>query len=470
MLDKLKEECGVFGIRTKGNDSAGMTHSALMALQHRGQEGAGIASLEGEHINIYKNRGLVSEVFSPEIIKELGDTEISIGHVRYSTTGSNSRENTQPIVAEYLKGRLAVAHNGNIVNSMEIREELEKEGCSFASTNDSESIAKLIGFEMLKENDELKAIEKAVNRLKGAFSLVIVTSGNRLVAVRDGWGFRPLCLGKGENGIAVASESCAFDSVNYEFIRDIEPGEMVIINEDLSVESKTVLEKDTKGSCIFEYVYFARTDSNIDGLSVYDARINMGRQLAREFKIDADIVCGVPDSGLEAAIGYAKESGIPYEFGFVKNRYIGRSFIFPSQEQREKAVKLKLNPLTSNLKGKRVILIDDSIVRGTTSAKLIKNVRRAGAKEVHMLVSSPMFKHTCYFGTDIDSEENLAANRMTLDEIRQSIGADSLGYISVEGLKKACSGCKRDFCTGCFDGNYPLKIKSYSKSQFEQKK
>lgn len=467
MEEKLREECGVFGIRTKEKDSASMTHSALMALQHRGQEGAGIASLVGEKINLFKNKGLVSEVFSPKDISDLGEAEVSIGHVRYSTTGSNSKANTQPILAEYLRGRVAVAHNGNIVNSMEIRKGLEKEGCIFRSTNDSESIAKLIAFEMLTEKDELKAIEKSVEKLKGAFSLVIMTSQNKLVAIRDGWGFRPLCIGKGENGIAVASESCAFDSINYELIRDIEPGEMVVINEDLSIDSKMILNREKKGSCIFEYVYFARTDSNIDGLNVYDARINMGRELAKEFKIDADVVCGVPDSGIEAAIGYAKESNIPFEFGFVKNRYIGRSFIFPTQEQREKAVKLKLNPLASNLKDKRVILIDDSIVRGTTSAKIIKNVRRAGAKEVHMLVSSPMFRHTCNFGTDIDSEENLIANKMELEEIRKSIGADSLGFISIEGLKNACGKCCRDFCTGCFDGNYPLIIENYSKSQFE---
>lgn len=467
MLEKLKEECGVFGIRTKDNDSATMTHSALMALQHRGQEGAGIASLIGEKINLFKNKGLVNEVFSHKDISDLGNAEVSIGHVRYSTTGSNSKSNTQPILAEYLKGRVAVAHNGNIVNSMEIRKELEAKGCIFRSTNDSESIAKLIAFEMLTEKDEIKSIIKAVSRLKGAFSLVIMTSENKLIAIRDGWGFRPLCIGKGKNGVAISSESCAFDSVNYELIRDVEPGEMVIINEDLSIESKIILEKEKKGSCIFEYVYFARTDSNIDNLNVYDARINMGKELAKEFKIDADVVCGVPDSGIEAAIGYSKESNIPFEFGFVKNRYIGRSFIFPTQEQREKAVKLKLNPLTSNLKDKRVILIDDSIVRGTTSAKIIQNVRQAGAKEVHMLVSSPMFKHTCNFGTDIDNEENLIANKMTLDEIRKSIGADSLGFISIEGLKNACKNSKREFCTGCFDGNYPLIIDNYSKTQFE---
>lgn len=467
-FDKLSEECGIFGIVTSSDEAAGITYNALLALQHRGQEGAGIAIQKDGSILYHKNVGLVSEVFNSEVLSRLPKAHMAIGHVRYSTTGTNSQKNTQPMITEYLKGRIATAHNGNIVNAAEIKEKLVSVGCNFAATNDSEVISSLIGWEALRGESVEDAVADAAKQLRGAFSLVVLSSRNKLIAFRDGAGFRPLCLGKNEHGWAVASESCGLDSAGFTFVRDIKPGEMIIINADGSIQSRMVIEHQKKGLCIFEYVYFARTDSVIDGLSVYNARIAMGRQLAREYPVDADIVCGVPDSGLEAAMGYAQESGLPFQFGFVKNRYIGRSFIFPSQQQRDAAVRLKLNPLAVNLQGKRVVLVDDSIVRGTTSAKIIKSLKQAGASEVHLRISSPPFKHTCHFGTDIDSEENLIANQLDLDAICRQIGADSLGYISIDGLKKACTGCGLSFCTGCFTGEYPVDIGSnHTKAQFE---
>ena len=467
-FDKLSEECGIFGIVTNSEEAAGITYNALLALQHRGQEGAGIAVQKGGSILYHKNVGLVSEVFTSDVLSHLPSAHMAIGHVRYSTTGTNSQKNTQPMITEYLKGRIATAHNGNIVNAAEIKEKLVSVGCNFAATNDSEVISSLIGWEALRGESIEDAVADAAKQLKGAFSLLVLSSKGKLIAFRDGAGFRPLCLGKNDRGWAVASESCGLESAGFTFVRDIKPGEMVIIGGDGSVQSRMVIEGQKKGLCIFEYVYFARTDSVIDNLSVYNARIAMGRQLAKEYPVDADIVCGVPDSGLDAAIGYAQESGLPFQFGFVKNRYIGRSFIFPSQEQRDTAVRLKLNPLGVNLEGKRVVVVDDSIVRGTTCAKTIKSLKQAGAKEVHMRISSPPFRHTCHFGTDIDSEEKLIANKMELDEICRFIGADSLGYISIEGLKKACEGCNLSFCTGCFTGDYPVDIgDSHTKAQFE---
>lgn len=465
-LDKVREECGIFGLKLNTEEAAGITYNALCALQHRGQEGAGIAVLRGGTILYHKNTGLVSEVFNSAVLSRLPLAKVGIGHVRYSTTGTNSKQNTQPMVTEYLTGRLATAHNGNIVNAGEIKEKLISHGCAFSATNDSEVVSSLIAYEALETDTIEDAVAKAASQLKGAFSLIILSSQNKLIAVRDGWGFRPLCLGKNEHGWAVASESCALDSAGFEFVRDVRPGEMVIFG-DGEPESRMILEQQRKGLCIFEYVYFARQDSVIDGLSVYQARFNMGVKLAEEYPVDADVVCGVPDSGLEAAMGYAWKSGLPYVSGFVKNRYIGRSFIFPSQTQRDAAVRLKLNPLKANVEGKRIVLIDDSIVRGTTSAKTIRSLKMAGAKEVHFRISSPPFTHSCHFGTDIDSEENLIANHKTIPEIRDFIGADSLGYISIDGLREACSACSLPFCTGCFSGDYPVQIGRHSKAQFE---
>lgn len=460
--DKLREECAVFGVSLKmnekspGDEAAGITYNGLLAMQHRGQEGAGIAVLHGSSIICNKNTGLVSEVFNRRTMNKLPDSSLAIGHTRYSTTGSNILENVQPFVTEFLTGRIATAHNGNIINSKDLRKTLESFGLDFEATSDSEVISSLVAYKTIISNSIIKGVIDAASAIVGAFSLVILSSDRKLIALRDPSGFRPLCIGKNESGIVIASESCALDSCGFTFIRDIEPGEVVIIEKGEIIHSEIYKRNEGSSLCIFEYVYFARPDSIIDGLSVYEARYNMGRMLAREHPVDADAVCGVPDSGLEAAMGYAAESGLPLVSGFVKNRYIGRSFIFPTQAQRENAVKLKLNPLKINIKGKRIILVDDSIVRGTTSAKIVGNLRQTGASQVHMRISSPPFRHTCHFGTDIDSEENLIANKISIDEIRKKIGADTLGYISLEGLISACKKSRVSFCTGCFNSNYGI--------------
>ncbi len=466
--EKPHEECGVFGVRIRSDEAAGITYNALIALQHRGQEGAGIAVLRSGSILYHKDVGLVSEVFTPAVLDNLPKAACAIGHVRYSTTGGNCRENVQPMVTEYFKGRIATAHNGNIVNAAELKEKLRSYGCDFTATNDSEVISSLIAYEALQHEKIEDAVAAAAGQLKGAFSLVVMSSRDKLIALRDPWGFRPLCIGKSENGVAVASESCALDSAGFDFIRDISPGEMVVIDSGCNIESRPILESGKKGFCIFEYVYFSRPDSVIDGMSVYESRFRMGKILAREHPVEADIVCGVPDSGMEAAMGYAAASGIPLASGFVKNRYIGRSFIFPSQSQRDAAVRLKLNPLRANVGGKRIVLVDDSIVRGTTSAKIIKSLRHAGAAEIHLRISSPPFRHTCHFGTDIDSPENLIANHMTVSEIGEKIGADSLGFISIAGLEEACGKCALPFCTGCFSGDYPVAAGNTTKTELEQ--
>lgn len=468
--DTLHEECAVFGTVGSNTEAAGITYNALLALQHRGQEGAGIAVLKDNTIACHKGIGLVSEVFSGEAIHMLPPSSFAIGHNRYSTTGKNSVENAQPFVTEYLTGRIATAHNGNITNSQAIRDKLVSFGCGFTASSDTEVISALVAYEALHHSRIEDAVIAAVKQLRGAFSLVILSSEGKLIAVRDSLGFRPLCLGKSGDGYAAASESCALDSAGFRFVRDVNPGEMVVLDKSGIVSEQQIMDSPKSGLCVFEYVYFSRPDSDIDGLSVYKARYNMGKTLAKEHPVEADIVCGVLDSGLEAAMGYAEESGIPLATGFVKNRYIGRSFIFPSQAQRDAAVKLKLNPLRCNLEGKRVVLVDDSIVRGTTSEKIVKSVRGAGAKEVHMMISSPPFRHPCYFGTDVDSEENLIANQMTIDQICRKIGADSLGFLSPDGLASACGGCRLNFCTGCFNGDYPIEVEKHMKTQFEEEK
>ncbi|MEA4823289.1 MAG: amidophosphoribosyltransferase [Clostridiaceae bacterium] len=454
---KLSEECAVFGISSTADDTVGIVCNSLVAMQHRGQEGAGIAVTSGHRILCVKNTGLVSEVLTPAVVSRLPACHAAIGHCRYSTTGSNTRENVQPFVTEYLTGRLATAHNGNIVNAGTLRNVLRGAGVEFGATSDTEVISSLIAYETIKAGSPVLGAARAARQLRGAFCLVVLTSDERLIAIRDPYGFRPLCIGESETGTVVASESCALASQGYRFVRDVRPGEMIVLQNGRLVSSEMIFTDhvDT-GLCIFEFVYFSRTDSVIDGLSVYEARVNMGRMLAREHPVDADIVCGIPDSGMEAALGYSLESGLPMVPGFVKNKYIGRSFIFPTQRQRETAVKMKLNPLAATLSGKRVILVDDSLVRGTTSAKIIQSVRDAGAVEVHMRISSPPFTHTCHFGTDVDSRDTLIANLMDLEGIRRHIGADSLGYISIAGLKSACEGCHLQFCTGCFTGHYPV--------------
>ena len=454
-FDKLHEECAIFAVSVKEKEAVGIVYNGLLALQHRGQEGAGIAAVENNKFICHKEVGLVSQVFNSEMLSKMPNSNVAVGHNRYSTTGTNVKENVGPFITEFLTGRIATAHNGNIINAKEIKQELLALGLSFNATSDSEVIASLIGYSIMKEKDSLKGIISATRKLKGAFSLIIASDQNQITAVRDPNGYRPLCLGSNDQGMVIASESCALDACGFKFVRDVLPGEIVVIKcGKIVYEGVELHEKDPNcGLCIFEYVYFARPDSTIDRLNVYKARKNMGRILAEEHPADADIVCGVPDSGLEAAIGYSEASNIPLKDGFVKNRYIGRSFIYPTQSQRENAVRLKLNPLAYNIKGKRIVLVDDSIVRGTTCAKIIKSLKAAGAAEVHMRISSPPFLFTCHYGTDIDSEENLIANKMSIDEIRDHIGADSLGYISVKGLKTACHTSQMDFCTNCFTGD-----------------
>ncbi len=454
MSDKWQEECAVFAVSVHTGEAAQITYNGLLSLQHRGQEGAGIAVLAENGIKSHKDIGLVNEAFSGGALDRLPPSGMAVGHNRYSTTGNSIRENVQPFVTEYLTGRIATVHNGNITNAAAIRTKLKSKGLNFHATSDSEVIASLVAYYSLQKENPLAGVISAAEKLEGAFSLIIMSNENKLIAVRDAYGYRPLCIGENEAGLAVASESCALESCGFSFVRDILPGEVVVITDGRITYQKIHLQpvRPACGICIFEYVYFARQDSLIDGQSVYEARYRMGQILAREYPVAADVVCGVPDSGLEAAMGYCEASGIPLASGFVKNRYIGRSFIYPTQAQRDNAVQMKLNPLSVNIRGKRVVLVDDSIVRGTTSAQIVQSLKRAGAKEVHMRISSPPFRYSCHYGTDIDSEDKLIANQMSIEEIGKKIGADSLGFISVEGLKKACGDCRIPFCTHCFTG------------------
>lgn len=449
--DKMEEECGVFGIYSKEvNEVAQITYYGLYALQHRGQESAGISVSNFGEIVTYKGMGLTADVFTPETLNNLVGNA-AIGHVRYSTTGASKLENAQPLESRYKLGQIAVAHNGNLTNAKIIRELLEDAGSTFNTSIDSEVIIKMIA---RKANGNVEdAIRSTVGAIKGAYALVIL-AGNKLVGVRDPYGIRPLCLGINENGdYILASESCAIDAVGGTLIRDVLPGEMVIIDEN-GVKSVKYSENNKKAPCSFEHIYFARPDSVIDGLNVYDSRVEAGRLLAKQMKVDADVVIGVPDSGIPAAIGFAEASGIPYAIGLVKNKYIGRTFIKPTQALREQAVMVKLNPLKVNLEGKRVVIIDDSLVRGTTSKILIEIIRRAGAKEVHFRSASPAVKHSCYFGIDTAHREELIAARLSVEEIRKEINADTLDYLSMENMLKSLKGC--DYCVGCFNGEYPV--------------
>lgn len=449
--DKMEEECGVFGIYSKEiNEVAQITYYGLYALQHRGQESAGISVSNFGEIVTYKGMGLTADVFTPETLGNLVGNA-AIGHVRYSTTGASKLENAQPLESRYKLGQIAVAHNGNLTNAKIIRELLEDGGSTFNTTIDSEVIIKMIA---RKANGSVEdAIRSTVGAIKGAYALVIL-AGNKLVGVRDPYGIRPLCLGTNANGdYILASESCAIDAIGGSLIIDIQPGEMVIIDEN-GVKSIKYSENNKKAPCSFEHIYFARPDSVIDGLNVYESRVEAGRLLARQMKVDADVVIGVPDSGIPAAIGYAEESGIPYAVGLIKNKYIGRTFIKPTQALREQAVMVKLNPLKVNLEGKRVVIIDDSLVRGTTSKILIEIIRRAGAKEVHFRSASPAVKHSCYFGIDTAHREELIAARLSVEEIRKEINADTLDYLSMENMLKSLKGC--DYCVGCFNGEYPV--------------
>ena len=452
--DKFKDECGVFGIYVNQPvDVASVTYYGLYALQHRGQESAGIAVANGEEVKIHRGLGLITEAFNNDNLDYLRSLNgnISIGHVRYSTAGAKTVENAQPLLANTKLGPIAMAHNGNLVNADVIRELLEDGGHVFHTSVDSEVLASLIA-RSSKRGIE-RAVVNAISAVRGSFAMVIMTK-DKLIGIRDPHGIRPLCLGKIDEGYVLSSESCALDSVGAELVRDIEPGEIVVIDGD-GIKSIKYSEGTTCQTCAFEYIYFARPDSVIDELDVYNTRVKQGEVLYQENKIDADLVVAVPDSGIPAAVGYSKASGIPYEMGFVKNRYVGRTFISPSQEFRERAVAVKLNPLKVNVNGKRVILIDDSIVRGTTSKHLIDSLRRAGATEVHFLVASPIVKFPCYFGIDTPYRSELIGANKSVEEIRETIGCDSLGYLSLEGMYEGFYG-RRNFCVGCFNGVYPV--------------
>ena len=475
--DKFRDECGVVGIYGAQN-AAGLTYYALTSLQHRGQESAGIAVSDGEKIKLHKNLGLVSDVFVQGHFEALSGN-IAVGHVRYATAGGRTIDNAQPFMNSFKNGSIALAHNGQLVNHQNMREILEDYGCTFSSSSDSEVILKLIVRKYIENGGHLgttdssnsseaeiqrrfiEAVKQTVLQIKGSFALTIMTE-NLLIGVRDPNGIRPLCIGSIEGALRqnqgprdsyiLASESCAIDAVNGQYMRDVEPGEMVIINKDGLRSIKYIREK--KRTCIFEYVYFARPDSVIDGISVQEARYKMGEVLATESPVDADIVIGVPDSGLGAAMGYARASGVPYGMGIIKNKYIGRTFIAPTQAERENMVFVKLNAIRSDLEGKRVIVIDDSIVRGTTSRRLVQILRRAGAREVHFRVSSPPVKFPCYLGIDTPSKNELISSTHELEAIRKEIGADSLAFISLGGMLKALG--EDAFCKGCFSGEYPV--------------
>lgn len=468
----LREECGVFGVYSPEKcDVASTVYYGLFALQHRGQESCGIVVNDDGVFCDYRDIGLVNDVFKPETLHRLGEGNIAVGHVRYGTTGSNDRANAQPIVVNHIKGRMALAHNGNLINSGELRQTLELEGSIFHTTSDTEVISYIVTKERLNAASIEEALSRAMNRIRGAYSLVIA-SPSKLIAARDKNGFRPLCYGKTEDGrYVVASESCALDAVGAEFVRDILPGEIVVFDRNGVRSLQEYCEKVPTSLCVFEYIYFARPDSVIDGCSVHSARTRAGAFLALEHPVQADVVIGVPDSGLDAAIGYSKQSGIPYEIGFIKNKYIGRTFIAPGQKSREDKVRIKLNPISGVVSGKRVVLIDDSIVRGTTSARIVKLLREAGAKEIHMRVSAPPFLNPCYYGTDIDSRDNLIACKHSIEEIAQLIGVDSLGYLSVDSVKKIAKGVNgTGYCTACFNGDYPTELPaSPQKNRFETK-
>ncbi len=469
MFDSLHEECGVFGIFSNSScDVARQTYIGLYALQHRGQESCGIVVNDDGLFNYHKDLGLVHEVFDKEALDALGQGQMAIGHVRYSTTGKPNRSNAQPLVVRHIKGPMSIAHNGNLINARELREEYEMRGMIFHNTNDTEVISYAITEQRIHSGSIEEAVERAMNRIKGAYSLVVM-SPSKLIAARDPNGFRPLSLAKTADGYAVASETCAFDSVGAQFVRDIKPGEIVVIDKNGVRSIKT--HCGSKGHiCVFEYIYVARPDSVIEGSSVHKARLRAGKYLYREHPVDADVVIGVPDSGLDAALGFSQESGIPYGIGFTKNRYIGRTFIQPTQSERTNSVKIKLNAISNTVKGKRVVMIDDSIVRGTTSAKIVRLLRDAGATEVHVRISSPPFVSPCFFGIDIDSKENLIACKMSVSEICESIGADSLEYLSVENVKKLAGISHCGFCTGCFTGEYPMDTpKEMPKDKFESK-
>ncbi|MCR4924680.1 MAG: amidophosphoribosyltransferase [Clostridiales bacterium] len=474
MLGEIHEECGVFGIYNNDEiNCAHETYLSLYALQHRGQASCGIAVNNSRIIDCYKNTGIVPEVLTQNVIKELsdkGNAKMALGHVRYS----NSKEevnsfNSQPFVMSYSNGSLSIVNNGSLVNTRKVCEELENKGAVFQTSSDAELIAYIVARERLKTDSIEKAVSSAMEKIEGAYSFLMMTP-SKLVAVRDPYGFRPLCIGKLKNSYVFSSESCVFDTIGAEFVRDVEPGEIVFVNEKGLNSIKEHCGKK-HSLCIFEHVYFARQDSVIDGVSVHAARQAAGRYLAQQKPVEADVVIGVPDAGIDAAVGYASQSGIPYELGFIKNRYIGRTLIQDKQSIREKSVRIKLNPIASVVKDKKVVLVDDSIVRGTTIGVIVSLLRKAGAKEVHLRISSPAFLNPCYFGTNVKSKECLIACRYdnNIEELCKYIGADSLEYLSVENLKRIAKNSKCEFCDACFTGNYPIEVEADKKDKFSQR-
>ena len=465
----IHEECGVFGVMsTKRENVASIAYYGLYALQHRGQESCGIVVNDDGVFSSYKDLGLVSEVFSKDTLAHLSAGNMAVGHVRYGTTGGTTRNNCQPIEVNHQKGKMALAHNGNLSNALELRDKLELSGAIFHTTSDTETIAYVVTRERLVTPSIEEAVSKAMYSLEGAYSLILMSS-TKMIAARDPYGFRPLCYGQMSDGAyVIASESCALTAVGAEFVRDVLPGEILVFSESGVESRKEHCDKQKRKTCIFEYIYFARPDSVIDGVSVSKSRVRAGEILAGNYPADADIVIGVPDSGLEAALGFSRASGIPYGIGLIKNKYIGRTFISPGQNERMDQVRIKLSPVKNVIEGKRVVLIDDSIVRGTTSKRIVKLLRDAGAKEIHMRISAPPFLHPCYYGTDIDSEENLIACYHSMEEIAEIIGVDSLGYLPLEKLNQMVDS--KDYCAACFNGEYPTTIPTdLRKDRFERK-
>lgn len=470
-MEQIHEECGVFGIfnrEAESVDTARCVYYALYALQHRGQEACGIAVNDGNLISLYKDLGLVHEVFDEKILSGMKGS-IAIGHARYSTTGGNNRRNIQPLGVDYIKGSLVIAHNGNVSNAALLRQELEQQGAVFQCTSDTEVIAFLIAKERLTANSVEEAVARVAPRLEGSFSLLVM-SPKKLIALRDPKGMRPLCMGHLGKSTVFASESCALDSIGASFDRDVRPGELIVVDESGERVMESGINPDASkcALCVFEHIYFARPDSVIDGQSVYQARLEAGRILARSHPVQADLVIGVPDSGLAAAIGFAQESGIPYGEGLVKNRYIGRTFIQPTQNGRESAVSIKLSALRRSVEGKRVVMIDDSIVRGTTMRQIVDLLKKAGATEVHVRISAPEFLWPCYYGTDIDDRSQLASVKFTHEELTERIGADSLGFLPLAQVKEIAKDSKLNFCTACFSGDYPYPVPTHAdKTAFE---
>jgi amidophosphoribosyltransferase len=457
IMEKMKEACGVFGIiDNDGLDVALMTYYGLYSLQHRGQESAGIAVKNGETILCHKDMGLAHEVFNKVILNQL-QGEIAIGHVRYSTTGASEIQNAQPMVLRYRNGNMSLAHNGNLVNASELRDELESQGAIFQSTNDTEVIANLISRYRVFNDSIVDTLKKVMGDIRGSYAITMITP-KRLVGMRDPLGIRPLCLGKLGKSYVLASESCALDAVGAKFQRDIAPGEIILIDHEGNIESHRTVGEGCHKLCIFEHVYFARPDSIVDGVCAHNARVEAGRILAREYPVEADIVAGTPDGGVDAALGFSRESGIPYGHALIKNRYVGRTFIQPEQNQRDSGVSIKFNPIRSEIEGKRVVLVDDSIVRGTTTRQIVQMLMDGGAREVHMRISSPPYKYPCFFGIDTSTRKQLVASKKSIEDIRELIGADSLGYLSLEGLLMSVHSTKCGFCTACFDGDYPMEV------------